>query len=230
MLETQRPTVVGVFHDRLSAERAVDELRRLGIAENRIGLIAREVEAATGTASSGTQWGEGAATGAVAGGATGTLLGIAVAAGLIPGVGPAVAGGILAGLLASAATGAVTGGILGALIGLGIPEEEAAYYQGEFTAGRVLVTVKVDGQAAQIRDVLRRHGAYDTETAPQDRPFYSVHPTGGIEAATLPHTAAGKEALSERADLGAGLPRTEAARRLDEDVARVSPPNMPPGV
>jgi hypothetical protein len=225
-----RSTVVGVFPDRRDAEHAVNELRALGVRDEQIGVAVRDGGTLAGPTAEGTQWEAGAATGAVAGGATGTLLGIAVAAGLIPGVGQAVAGGILGGLLASAATGAVTGGILGALIGLGVPEEEAAYYSGEFQAGRVIVTVQAGDLANEVRATLRRYGAYDVDTPPAERPIVSVHSAGGIEAAALPPAAAGKDLASERGDVGASHPRSDAARRLNEGVEGVSSPNMPPGV
>ena len=56
-------------------------------------------------------------------------------AGFLPAIGPVVAGGIFASILASAAGGAAVAGIAGALIGLGIPEHEAAYYEGEVKSG-----------------------------------------------------------------------------------------------
>jgi hypothetical protein len=197
-----RGLVVGVFRDRASAERAVSELRRLGVSDDQIGVVARNGDTATPV---GSQWEAGAATGAVAGGATGTLLGIAVAAGLIPGVGPFVAGGLLAGLCASAAAGAIAGSVLGTLIGLGIPEEEATFYHGEFEAGRVLVTVRAGDRANVVRPIMHWHGGYDAL-----------------------RRDAGKTTERDAADEG-GLTRTDAARRLNEGVERMSSPNMRPG-
>jgi hypothetical protein len=191
--------VVGVFPDRAAAERAVAELRRLGVTDSQIGVIARNGDAAA----KGSQWEAGAAAGAVAGGATGTLLGVAVAAGLIPGIGPFVAGGLLGGLAASAAAGAVGGSVIGTLIGLGVPEREAAYYHGEFEAGRVLVTIRAGDRANVVRPVLHWHGGTDA----------------GV----------GKSTEREMSDEG-GLTRTEGARRLNADVERMSSPNMRPGV
>src|SRR6516162_7300093 len=134
-----RCVVVGIFHDRMDAARAVDELRRRGVADDHIGMIARNGDMKAG--STGSHWEVGAAAGAIAGGATGTPLGLAVTTGLIPGVGPIIAGGVLASIAASAAAGAAAGGILGSLIGLGLPEEEAVFYHGEIEAGRTIVTV-----------------------------------------------------------------------------------------
>jgi hypothetical protein len=195
-----RGVIVGVFRDRATAARAVAELRRLGVTDDQIGVVARNGDT---SAAVGSQWEAGAATGAVAGGATGTLLGVAVAAGLIPGIGPIVAGGLLAGLCGSAVAGAVAGGVLGSLIGLGIPEAEAAFYHGEFEAGRVLVTVRAGDRANVVRPVLHWHGGYDAITG-------------------------GKQSEKEMTDEG-GLTRTEHARRLNAAVERASSPNMRPG-
>jgi hypothetical protein len=209
-----RTTVVGVFHDRASADQALAELRRLGFADDRLGVVARD-EPLPATDADGTEWEIGATTGAVAGGATGTLLGIAVAAGLIPGVGPAIAGGLLGGLLASAATGAVAGGVLGALIGLGVPEEEAAYYSDEFAAGRTLVTVRADDRAAEVHGVLRRFGAYDIDDRNTER-------AGGL----VGDLRTAKDISWERADVGGDRP-ADVARRAGETAL---PPAPPPGL
>src|SRR6476469_5329375 len=57
----QRVLVVGVFHDRRSAELAVNELRRLGFGDERIGVAARDGEPVASTAAEGSQWETGAA-------------------------------------------------------------------------------------------------------------------------------------------------------------------------
>ncbi len=165
MTTTGRSTVVGVFEDRAAAERAIDELRRAGFNDDQIGYVVRDNRGTTDTVTGGqkTLAGEGAATGAISGGVVGGVLGAAAAL-LIPGFGPAIAGGILATTLGGAAIGAAAGGILGALVGMGIPEEEARYYQGAFEAGRVLVTVQAPGRQREALDMLQRNGAYDATT------------------------------------------------------------------
>jgi uncharacterized protein (TIGR02271 family) len=162
MQTTKRSTVVGVFQDHRQAEQAVAELRRVGFRDDQIGIAARQTE--TGKAATekyGSKWEEGAVTGAVAGAAAGALIGLGILAGVIPGIGPAIAGGTLAVILANAAGGAAVAGVIGALIGLGIPEEEARYYENEFQAGRTIVTVKADGRADEASAILHRFGAYD---------------------------------------------------------------------
>ena len=158
--------VIGVFHDREQADRAVAELRRSGFSNDQIGVMARDTAAAE-AGEAGSKWEEGAVTGAVAGAGVGGLVGLGILAGVIPAIGPVVAGGTLAVILANAAGGAAIAGVLGALIGMGIPEEEAGYYEDQFQAGRTIVTVKPEGRALDAMAILNRFGSYDRKTAPR---------------------------------------------------------------
>ncbi|MGZ5941996.1 MAG: YsnF/AvaK domain-containing protein, partial [Isosphaeraceae bacterium] len=161
----QRSTVVGVFEDRSHANAAISELRQAGFREDQIGVASRHAEAGeaaeTTTTGDGSHIGTGAIAGALAGAGLGGLLGLGIISGVIPALGLVIAGGTLAAILANVAGGAAIGGLLGALTGAGIPEEEAHYYQGEFEAGRTLVTVTADGRYDEAVTILRRHGAYD---------------------------------------------------------------------
>jgi uncharacterized protein (TIGR02271 family) len=179
---TQRTTAVGVFEDRARAQQAVNELRRMGFREDQIGVAARDGTAVAGTtdvSGKGNKAGTGAATGVAAGAVLGALWGLGIVAGLLPAIGPAIAGGALAAVLSSAAAGAAAAGIVGALIGLGIPEEEARYYEGEFKAGRTLVTVRADGRYDEACAVLRRFGAYDVHTRGEARTAAATAPATG---------------------------------------------------
>jgi len=167
MNTTQRTTVVGVFDNSRDAQRAVEELRRAGFREDQIGVASHEREQThpeKGTTTEETHAGTGAVTGALAGAGLGAAWGIAAVAGLIPAIGPVIAGGTLAAVLASAGLGAAAVGIAGALIGMGIPEEEAHYYESEFKAGRTIVSVKCEGRTDEALAILRRHNAYDATT------------------------------------------------------------------
>jgi hypothetical protein len=174
-----RSTVVGVFRTRGEAERAVDNLAVAGFRDDQLGILTRSstTDSARGTSpAAGTNVGEGAAAGAVTGG----LLGAAASL-LIPGVGPVIAGGIIATVLGSAVVGAAAGGVLGALVGLGVPEDEARYYEGEFTAGRTLVTVKTDDRWEDARSILRQAGAYDVhDQSSSSSPRPSVTDSGRV--------------------------------------------------
>ena len=161
LMMAQQSTVVGVFEDRHQADRAVDELRRAGFRDDQIGVAMRhdegefDVEDAADRPMSRTR-GRARSTGALAGLGLGALAGLGVLSGVIPVVGPAIAAGTLGVILSNAAAGAGIAGLVGALVGAGIPEDEAQYYQGEFEAGRTIVTVQADGRADEARAILRR--------------------------------------------------------------------------
>jgi hypothetical protein len=162
----ERSTVVAAFSSRAQAEQAVAELHRAGFRDDQLGLALRDDRAPSRAARPGeeTAAGEGAVAGAVTGAALGGLAG-AVAAGLIPGIGPIVAAGLLASSLTGAAAGAAAGGVLGALLGMGVPEEEARYYDAEFRSGRTIVTVQTDDRREEAIAILQRCGAADRGTA-----------------------------------------------------------------
>jgi len=164
-------TIVGIFADRTSAERALDDLKRAGFGVERMGVVlrdptsAQDQEGITPAEASAPEERElgvttGAVTGSVIGGATGALL-AATGALVVPGIGPFLA----AGILANALIGGVAGWLIGGLTGLGVPESEAQYYQSRVEQGRVLVTIDAGGREAEARAILARNGAEDTRDA-----------------------------------------------------------------
>lgn len=161
----ERTTAVGVFEDRVHADRGVAELRAAGFRDDQIGAAMRhnadDFQVDMNTHGWGSEVSAGAATGALAGLGLGALAGLGVLAGMIPVIGPAIAGGTLGVILSNAAAGAGIVGLVGALIGIGIPEEEATYYQGEFEAGRVVVTVQAAGRVREAEEILSRNYAYN---------------------------------------------------------------------
>jgi len=188
MQAPQRTTVVGVFEDRARADQAVSELRRAGFREDQIGVAMRHDEATTvaaGTEHDETHAGSGAVTGVLAGLGLGALAGLGVLSGVIPIVGPAIAAGTLGVILSNAAVGAGIAGLVGALVGAGVPEHEAHYYQGEFEAGRTIVTVTADGRSDEATSILRKYGAYDINSRGQ-----AVSSTATASAAHAKGTAA----------------------------------------
>ncbi|MGE0756491.1 MAG: hypothetical protein AB7F89_25305 [Pirellulaceae bacterium] len=160
--------VMGVFSSRNKVEAALEALRNAGFANSQIGVIARnqgDWAPPESVTASGQDTGAaaGAASGAVAGAGLGGLWALGIAAGLLPAIGPVVAGGLLGSVLASAAAGAAAGTLAGALIGLGLSEEEATFYEGEITAGRMVVSVQAGNRTAEAEGILRQHGAYDVD-------------------------------------------------------------------
>ena len=165
-----RRTIAGLFRDRETAERAIQDLKDAGFRGDQIGIVMRDRnEQGEMVEQTGTHAATGAVSGIVGGGILGGLVGFLLGIGAlaIPGIGPVVAGGALASALgvaggtaaAGAGIGAAAGGIVGALIGMGIPETEARHFEAGVRAGGVLVTVETRGRAQEALEILERNGA-----------------------------------------------------------------------
>ena len=143
--------VTAIFENQAQAENALAELRRRGIPDSNLSIVARradDVEVSRERVvddDAGSRIGKGA----LAGAGVGTLFGLAAI--LIPGVGPFITAGTLATALGAtggaAAAGAIVGGASGALAGAfakaGYTREEADYYGPAVERGGVLVAVDV---------------------------------------------------------------------------------------
>jgi hypothetical protein len=166
-------TVVGLFKNRAGAEDAIRDLKNAGFTNEQIGVATRDRnergEDQTKAAADDDQLGkvveetatgmaEGAAVGALTGGVVGGLVGL-IGSLLIPGLGPVVVGGVLASTLMGMGIGAATGGLIGALVGMGVPEEDAKYFDARFREGGTLVTVNAVDSTSEAVAILQRHGA-----------------------------------------------------------------------
>ena len=183
-------TVVGSFDSYREAQQVVQDLKRAGITESDINIVASNVRGeyrsdtagttagttSMGTTTAGTTTADsdaaaraadttsGAAAGAVTGGVIGGVAGLALAftSLTIPVLGPIIAAGPIVATLAGAGVGAVAGGLIGALTDLGVPEEHATYYAESVRRGGALVTVRADeGRADEVTRIMQRHGAID---------------------------------------------------------------------
>jgi hypothetical protein len=103
------------------------------------------------------------------GGVAGLAIGMVAAA--IPGIGPLLAIGPLAGAIGGMTLGAAAGGLIGLLRDQGISQEEAEFYAEGVKRGGSLVTVQdvTDDRADKARDILKEHGAIDTETLAEEQ-------------------------------------------------------------
>lgn len=170
-MSSHQPAIIAAFDDRRAALDAVKDMERAGISRDDIGFVVRGEDVARGgmlTDADGAKDRNGALTGMATGATLGGIL-AAAAAVLVPGVGPVLAGGILSAGIGGAVAGTAIGGLIGAMAGLGVSEEEAAYYQSQFDNGKAIVAVRNGGsaaQAAQSLNIFRRHGGYDIRTAP----------------------------------------------------------------
>ncbi|HEY5936819.1 MAG TPA: hypothetical protein VIU61_19355 [Kofleriaceae bacterium] len=151
---------VGVFEDADAARNAIRDLRAAGIPEKKIGVLTRDDHGDMKVKSfkdlEGNKAGTGAAIGVGAGAGGGALWAIGIAAGVLPAIGPVIAGGLLAAIAASAGIGAAAGAIVGSLVGLGVSDEEAAYYDEEFRKGRTIVVVQNDDRADVVYQLLQQ--------------------------------------------------------------------------
>jgi alanine dehydrogenase len=164
--------MIGVFHTAGEARRAIEGLRDEGFSDKKVGVLTHDKDGDPEVKSfrdlEGNKAGTGAAIGATAGAGGGALWALGIAAGVLPAIGPVIAGGLLAAIAASAASGAAAGVVVGSLVGLGISDEEAAYYDEEFRKGRTIVVVQTDDKADVAYRILSGHNSQNPHMLPPD--------------------------------------------------------------
>jgi hypothetical protein len=164
--------VIAVFHDGASARAAVHALKEAGFGGRDISVLMPDADASREFATeTGLATRDGAAAGAAAGGLLGGLAGWLIGIGVlaVPGLGPLLAAGALGAALSGVAIGAGVGAIAGALVGIGVPEDEAAWYEQEVRGGRALVSVLARDRRESAMEILRRFGGYDASRRRQTR-------------------------------------------------------------
>lgn len=154
--------VTGIFTTRAAAEAALKELEDAGYTSDDISVLMSDTTRGREFAiRSSTKAPEGAAAGATVGGVVGAVLATLTAVGTlaIPGLNLVAIGPVVAGL-AGLGAGAAAGGFTGALIGLGIPENEAKFYNKEIERGGVLIGVYAhDDRVKETKEILESAGA-----------------------------------------------------------------------
>ena len=168
--------VTGVFKSQADAERAVSQLRNLGIPEKRLGIVRpgsapERLEAGvpvTDTEDPGMGRAMGAAVGGAMGAAGGATAGLAIASLVVPGIGPLVAFGMIgAGLLGlvGAAAGSAVGDQVEEELGEGIPHEDVYLYEDALRHGHSIVIAYVEegDQADRAAEVMNNVGAEDLD-------------------------------------------------------------------
>jgi hypothetical protein len=129
--------MVGVFDAPGDARRAIEDLRDAGFSDKSIGLLTHDKDGDPEVRSFRDR-----------------------------AIGPVIAGGLLAAIAASAASGAGAGLVVGALVGLGVTDEEAAYYDDEFKKGRTIVVVRGDERTELAHTILTAHHGQDRMMVP----------------------------------------------------------------
>lgn len=162
-----------LFDTHGEAERAVSDLRTLGVRDADLSVIAHHDGTTTARSGDGEITDEhhrNVIRGILGGGALGAGLGVAALA--IPGVGPLAAAGAIAASAVPEAVG--IGAIAGALGGTlnetltkhGVSKEDAGYYGDRLKTGGVLVTVSNTGLAeSDLQEVLYRNGGHNAAQA-----------------------------------------------------------------
>src|ERR671917_2041491 len=171
-------TVAGIFHTRADAERAIESLRSLGVADERLNLLTQGSSAeeladevpTTETEQPGMGKALGTWAGTALGVAGGAHIGTIVATSLIPGVGPVLAIGMIGAALlgtGGALAGRAVGGALEDNIAPELPHDELYVYEDALRKGRTVVicAAEDDGQAASVRSAFDEAGAESIDAA-----------------------------------------------------------------
>src|SRR5215211_6358531 len=169
--------ITGIFKSHDDAERAVSQLRNLGIPEKRIGIVSpgsapERLEAGvpvTDTEDPGMGRAMGAAVGGAMGAAGGTTAGLAIASLAVPGVGPLIAFGMVGAALlgiVGAAAGSAVGDQVEEQLGEGIPHEDVYLYEDALRHGNSVVLAYVDEgeQTDKTVAAINDAGAEDLDT------------------------------------------------------------------
>lgn len=163
-----------IFDSHAEAERAVSELRRLGVDDARLSVIAHHGGTTTTTNADGDVTDEehrNVLRGILGGGALGAGMGVAALA--IPGVGPLAAAGAIAASAVpeamgiGAAIGVIGGTLNETLTKHGISDEDAHYYSGRMKDGAVVVTVEDELADQALQDLLYKAGGHNA-ASPRD--------------------------------------------------------------
>lgn len=173
--------ISGVFHSRADATKAINDLRKAGLPDNRIGLVAPgtdldALEAGlpiTDTEQPGMGRAMGAAVGGAMGAAGGATLGLAVATLAVPGIGPVIAFGMLGAALlgtVGATAGAAVGDTVEEELGEGIPHEDIYLYEDALRHGRSIVIAYADTEEEtdKAEAVMSRSTAMDLDQLRED--------------------------------------------------------------
>ncbi|MBO0796796.1 MAG: hypothetical protein J2P36_38435 [Ktedonobacteraceae bacterium] len=188
MAIVERSTIVGVFTDSARARMALEELQRAGFTAQQVSFISgRTGEQSTLSRLIGPVATTRATAGVIGGGVVGGIAG-AVAALLIPGFGPALSGGMFGTMLGGTVLGALAGGFVSTLVSMGIPEDDARYYQAELEKGRSIVMVRAGERTSEANAILRQSGAYaaNGSLAPLIEPGGPVKNEGLLPAFNIP--------------------------------------------
>ncbi|HEX6552602.1 MAG TPA: hypothetical protein VF026_07555 [Ktedonobacteraceae bacterium] len=153
MAMPERSIIVAVFAERGEADRAIEELQNAGFLNEQIRFEQQEATRHPMAMPGGNVGGVPAPFGTTA----------ATPAPIITSDEPTKEGGLI-GRIMRLFTGRTDARIVDDLVAMGVPEEEARYYQSEFELGHPIVTVEAGDRREDALVILRANGAYDFTT------------------------------------------------------------------
>lgn len=159
MAALERLIVVGVFAERGAADRAIEELQRAGFRNEQIRLEQQESTPSRVVMPGGNAGGVPTASGTTAGTPTP----------ISPADEPGTQGGLI-GSIKSLFGGHTDTHIADDLVTMGIPKENADYYQREFELNHAVVVVEAGDRREDALVILRSNGAYDVTTPRGNEP------------------------------------------------------------
>ncbi|HTI13054.1 MAG TPA: hypothetical protein VL461_00590 [Dictyobacter sp.] len=68
------------------------------------------------------------------------------------------------------------------LMNLGVPQEQAHYYDKEYKSGNIVVSVRPDGRDGEVQDILQGNGAYDFNEQAQSPERNATQETTGTQS------------------------------------------------
>ena len=168
MAMPERSILVGVFSERGEADRAIEELQGAGFSNEQIRFEQQEAMPHRIAMPGGT----------VGGGAAGFGTTAGTPAPIITSNEPTREGGLI-GSIKRLFEGRTDARIVDDLVAMGVPEEEARYYQSEFELGHSIVTAEASDRREDALVILRSNGAYDITT-----PRGTYHPNAQARTTT----------------------------------------------
>jgi hypothetical protein len=149
--------IAAVFPDRERATAAIDDLRRLGLGSEHLGVAVHGDDSIVFEHDEDAELIRDTETGALVGAPIGAIAGLAVAGLALPGIGLVGLGGMFAFAGASALWGGLIGGYLGAAAGDTTWNVHRDLTYTPIQQGEVLVVICSHGHADAIDDVVERH-------------------------------------------------------------------------
>jgi len=117
-------------------------------------------------------------------------------------------GGILASLK-SLFTGQETGRVYDDLVDLGVPADDASYYQSQFEAGRSIVAVLAGGRMEEATAIVSRYGGYGANRRFAQTADYAATTATGSELSQGYTERGSAQTADYAAPTGAGVQETE---------------------